>query len=271
MEALHVPDRALSAYEGLAPHYDAFTEGYAYEDWLSAVERLAFEHGLSGKRLLDVACGTGKSFLPMLARGYEVVACDLSPAMADVARAKAHGRAQVLVADMRDLPQVGAFDLITCLDDAVNYLTSAVELEAALQGFARNLRPGGIAVFDANTLATFRHGYSQTAALDSGGAFFCMRGEADPDMPPGGQAHVTIEVFSPVPGELWRRTRTHHLHCHHTRADVERAAVQAGLEVVAVRGQSPGVRISREPDEELHTKTVYVLRREALRRRATGG
>jgi SAM-dependent methyltransferase len=262
MEALLVPDRALTAYDGLAPHYDAFTEGYAYEDWLSAVEGLAFEHGLSGKRLLDVACGTGKSFLPMLARGYEVVACDLSPAMVEVAQRKAAGRAEVLVADMRALPELGAFELITCLDDAVNYLTSADQLRSALEGFARNLRPGGIAVFDANTLATFRHGYSQTAALDSCGSFFCMRGEADPEMPPGGRAHVTIEVFSPE-GDLWRRTQSHHVHCHHPRDAVERAAADAGLAVVAVRGQSPGVRISPEPDEELHSKTVYVLRREA--------
>jgi SAM-dependent methyltransferase len=263
MEALLVPDRALTAYDRLAPHYDAFTDGYAYEDWLSALERLAFEHGLSGKRLLDVACGTGKSFMPMLARGYEVVACDLSPGMVEVARSKAGGLAEVLIADMRDLPKVGAFDLITCLDDAVNYLTSTAELGAALRGFARNLRPGGIAIFDANTLATFRHGYSQTAAMDSCGAFFCMRGEADPDMAPGGQARVTIEVFSPEEDDLWRRTRTHHLHCHHTRAEVERAAADAGLAVAGVRGQSPGVRISREADEELHSKTVYVLRREA--------
>ena len=271
MEALLVPDRALTAYDRLAPHYDAFTDGYAYEDWLSALERLAFEAGLSGHRLLDVACGTGKSFLPMLARGYEVTACDLSTEMLEVARGKLDGRpATLCVADMRGLPQLGAFDLITCLDDAVNYLGSAAELRAALAGFARNLRPGGVVVFDANTLATFRHGYSQTAALDSCGSFFCIRGEGDPDLEPGGSARVCIEVFSPAHGDLWRRTRSHHLHHHHPRAEVERAAAAAGLEVVAVRGQSPGVRISLEPDEELHSKTVYVLRR-AWRRSAIGG
>jgi SAM-dependent methyltransferase len=263
MEALLVPDRALTAYDGLAPHYDAFTEDYAYEAWLSALERLAFAHGLAGKHLLDVGCGTGKSFMPMLARGYEVVGCDLSPAMVEEARAKAGGAAEVLVADMRVLPQLGAFDLVTCIDDAVNYLTSTAELRAAFEGFARNLRPGGLAIFDANTLATFRHGYSQTFALDSGGSFFCVRGGGDPAMPPGGQARVTIEVFSPEPGDLWRRTRSHHLHRHHPRASVERAAAAAGLAVAAVYGQSPGVRISPEPDEELHSKTVYVLRREA--------
>lgn len=262
MAALLLHDPPLAAYDGLAPHYDAFTDGYAYETWLAVLERLAVEQGLAGKRLLDVGCGTGKSFLPMLERGYRVVACDLSPAMVEVARGKVGGRAaEVLVADMRELPKLGAFDLITCLDDAVNYLTSPAELRAALAGFARNLRRGGIAVFDANTLATFRHGYSQTAALDSGGAFFCVRGEGDPELEPSGSAHVWIEVFSPADGDLWKRTRTHHVHRHHSRDEVERAAAAAGLDVVAVRGQSPGVRISREPDEELHSKTVYVLRR----------
>jgi SAM-dependent methyltransferase len=262
MAALLLFDRPAATYDGLAAHYDAFTAGYEYEKWLTAVEGLAREAGLRGKRLLDVACGTGKSFLPMLERGYEVTACDLSPEMVEVARSKLEGRrARVCVADMRALPELGAFDLITCLDDAVNYLASAADLTAALAGFARNLRPGGVAVFDANTLATFRHGYSQTAALDSCGSFFCIRGGGDPELEPGGSARVCIEVFSPAPGGLWRRTRSHHLHHHHPRAAVERAAAAAGLEVAAVRGQSPGVQISPAPDEQLHSKTVYVLRK----------
>src|SRR5919199_6068691 len=148
MEALLVPDQAQAAYDGLAEHYDAFTAGYAHERWLDALARLAREHGLRGRRLLDVACGSGKSFLPMLARGYEVVACDLSPAMVACAREKAGDAADVVVADMRELPALGRFDLITCLDDAVNYLTTERELGAALHGFARSLRRGGVAVFD---------------------------------------------------------------------------------------------------------------------------
>ena len=53
---------------------------------------------LRGRRLLDVACGTGRSFLPMLERGYDVTACDISPAMAARAREKSGGAARVLVA-----------------------------------------------------------------------------------------------------------------------------------------------------------------------------
>src|SRR5215210_7086056 len=108
---------ALDAYEGLAAHYDEFTSGYDYETWLASLERLALEHGLAGRRLLDVACGTGKSFEPMARRGYSVAACDLSPAMVEQARAKAPAGTALCVADMRELPLLGEFDLITCLDD----------------------------------------------------------------------------------------------------------------------------------------------------------
>src|SRR5690242_14742990 len=158
MAALLLFDRPAAAYDDLAAHYDAFTDGYEYERWLTAVEDLAFEAGLSGRRLLDVACGTGKSFMPMLARGYEVSACDVSPAMVELARVKVDGtgsKASLFVADMRALPPLAPVDLITCLDDAVNYLVSAEDLSAALASMACALAPGGLIAFDVNTLATY--------------------------------------------------------------------------------------------------------------------
>src|SRR5437763_6368482 len=151
-----VADPARAAYEVLVLFYGLCSESYDYERWLSKLEALAIEHGLSGQRLLDVGCGTGKSFAPMLARGYEIVGCDISPAMVEKARETAAGRAQVLVADMRDLPPLGAFDLVTCLDDALNYVLSEDELCASLAGMAANLRPGGLLLFDLNTVANYR-------------------------------------------------------------------------------------------------------------------
>src|SRR5437879_6316065 len=83
-----IDDTALAAYEGFAPFYDLFTHSYQHERYLENLEALAIEHGLTGRRLLDVGCGTGKSFVPMLRRGYEVVGCDISPAMVEVARGR---------------------------------------------------------------------------------------------------------------------------------------------------------------------------------------
>src|SRR6476469_3238820 len=93
-------DPTVAAYEAFAPFYDSYTETYDHDRWLANIEHVAQGLGLRGKRLLDVGCGTGKSFQPMLARGYEVTACDVSPAMVERAAARAAGTGSlVFVAD----------------------------------------------------------------------------------------------------------------------------------------------------------------------------
>ncbi len=64
-EAARGAHSALAAYEGMAPFYDQFMEDYEYERWLACIEGLAPAHGMRGRRLLDVGCGTGKSFAPL--------------------------------------------------------------------------------------------------------------------------------------------------------------------------------------------------------------
>jgi len=260
---------ALEAYERLAPVYDLLTAGYDHPTWLDSLESLALEHGLNGNRLLDVACGTGKSFLPMLARGYEVSACDVSPAMVDLARAKLEGvdaRADVFVADMRKLPPVAEVDLITCLDDAVNYLLSAEDLGAALGSMAGALAPGGLLVFDVNTLATYRSSFASDFALDGPGSFLCWRGEARADFSAGEVAAAAIEVFEEEADGRWRRSTSRHVQRHHPREDVEAALEAAGLELAAFRGQARGARLELEGDELVHSKLVYLARKTGLRR-----
>ncbi|GGL66875.1 hypothetical protein GCM10010129_07860 [Streptomyces fumigatiscleroticus] len=40
---------------------------------------LIAEHGVPGKRLVDLRCGTGKAALRLAASGFEVTGVDLSP------------------------------------------------------------------------------------------------------------------------------------------------------------------------------------------------
>jgi SAM-dependent methyltransferase len=254
-------DPALSAYEGLAAHYDELTAGYDYETWLGAVEALALEHGLQGRRLLDVACGTGKSFEPLAGRGYEVAACDLSPAMVELARAKAPPGSQLFVADMRALPVAGRFDLVTCLDDSLNYVLDRAGLEAAIGGMAANLAPGGLLAFDLNSLGTYRRVFGRDSIGHSDGRVFCWRGEPSADPRPGERFTATIDVFSEERDELWSRSRTTHWQRHHPRVEVERALALAGLELVEARGQLPGARLEPEPDEERHQKLFYLAKK----------
>lgn len=252
---------ALAAYDELAAVYDAFTSGHDYERFLSVIEALARDHGLAGRRVLDVACGTGKSFMPLVRRGYDVTACDLSPGMAALAHAKSGGRARVLVADMRELPPLGEFDLLTCLDDSLNYLLTDDDLAAAFEGFERLLAPRGLAVFDVNTLRTYRTAFAHTFATELEGIFFCWRGEASAEFEPGDHAQATLEAFRTVQPERWARLQSHHVQRHHPREELTRICEEAGLEVLTVFGQNPGVRLDPNPNEYADTKLLYVVRK----------
>jgi len=97
--------------------------------------------------VLDIACGTGRSFVPLLGRGYAVVACDSSGEMLRRAARKAP-QTPVLVADVRTLPELGRYDLVTCLGGALNCLLHPHDVRAALRAVARSLvragRRGGL-------------------------------------------------------------------------------------------------------------------------------
>jgi SAM-dependent methyltransferase len=247
---------ALAAYDSLAPFYDRFTSDSKYEPVVDAIEAWALAQGLRGKRLLDVACGTGKSFEPFLARGYDVAACDISPAMVAEALSKTDGTVDVSVADMRALPWRDEFDLVTCLDDAINYLLTEDDLHAALASMARAVRPDGIVVFDANTLRTYRTCFAESFTMVAGGAEFTWRGECPADMAPGaiGEATVTVQHDGGV-------HESRHIQRHWRVAELREACLAAGFRHVVFRGLAEGPRLVGEPDEERHPKVVCLAAR----------
>jgi SAM-dependent methyltransferase len=249
---------AVGAYDRMAPYYDQFTAGYAHEAWIAALERQALDLGLCGRRVLDVGCGTGSSTAPLFARGYSVLACDISPEMVRIAREKFPEHADSFqVADMRALPTLGEFDLVLCLDDCINYLLSDTELESALRGIARQLAPEGILAFDVNSLQTYHHGFTSSMIRESAGLFFAWRGRATSAIGPCDQAEATVEVFAERPDGLWERTSTTHLQRHHSRTAIRGALGAAGLSCRRVLGQRPGAVLEADPVEDHHPKLVF--------------
>src|ERR1700759_4116906 len=89
------------AYEQIAPVYDDFTAHHDYPAWIDSLLELGATHGLRGDTVLHVGCGPGKGFLPLLELGWKVTGVDISPSMAELARAKAGPAARIEVADMR--------------------------------------------------------------------------------------------------------------------------------------------------------------------------
>jgi SAM-dependent methyltransferase len=253
-----IAESARSAYATLAPHYDLFTQAYRYDVWLARLEALARAHGLAGRRVLDVACGTGKSYRPLIAMGYEVSACDISSPMLDVARRTSPRAARLFEADMRALPDVGSFDLVTCLDDAVNYLLADDDLGDALASMAARLSPGGLLVFDTNTLAAYRSTYTAVHVAEDDDVFLCWQGHGF-DEEASAQASATISIFE-RDGQAWARRQSVHRQRYWTPRDVTDALADAAMTTVAIRGQRVGAHLDDWVDEDIHTKTVYLAR-----------
>jgi SAM-dependent methyltransferase len=259
-EGENQPRWAEVAYEAIAPVYDAFTAHHDYEAWLSSLLEVLEKHGISGQRLLDVGCGTGKSFIPMLEHGWEVTACDVSPSMVEIAREKVGGRATLAVADMRELPTFGAFDVVWCIDDAVNYLLSVDEMEWALAGMRCNLGAGGLLLFDLNTLLAYRTFFAEEAVVEREGVRMTWKGMASPEAEAGAiaEASFAAEPLDPTAGPAIPVER--HRERHFPEAEVLAALERAGLECLDVYGQHQD-GIPRQPlDETQHFKAIYVSR-----------
>lgn len=256
-------DDALRAYEALAPVYDGFTVELDYEPWLSEVLPRLERYGLSGNHLLDVGCGTGESLIPMLERGWRAVGCDISPAMVEIAGEKIGGRARLAVADMRQLPCFGTFDLVWSLNDSINYLVDRAELRAALDGMHINLDDGGLLVFDLNTLLTYRTFFAERHVVEHGGGRLIWIGRASTEQPPGSICEATFEVDGKLGLE---RVEAHtHRQRHFPEAEVLSALENTGLTLLNVFGQNQGGRLEQPLDESRHVKALYVASHHASR------
>jgi SAM-dependent methyltransferase len=253
-------DQARGAYDAIAPVYDDFTADHDYEFWIGNIWPAIEVHGLHGRRLLDVACGTGKSFLPLLEKGWEVTACDVSPAMVAVARDKVGDKARLAVADMRELPVFGEFDLVWCMGDAVNYLLSPDELARALTGMGSNLAPRGLIAFDLDTLATYRSFFAETVTIERGGKRMTWHGLGTPNQPPSTIFEARLETEYLEPGAGPAPPPSIHRLRHFAEAEVLAALEVGGLECLAVFGHEDAVVPEQPLDETRHSRAIYVAR-----------
>jgi len=250
---------SADAYQEFARFYDAFTAGSDYDAWTAHVLDLAAAYGSCGTRVLDVACGTGKSFLPFLRSGFEVTACDISRAMLAEAARKAPD-VRLLEADMRDLPKLGQFDLITCFDDSLNHLLNEADLASAFASVAANLGPDGLVLFDLNTLLAYRTTFAVDSLSVHDGTVFACRGESSPDASPGCLAAVRIDVFAPRDDGLYERLSTRQAQRHFPPHRVGALLAGTGLRCLGVHGVLDDGSPVAEADETRQLKVLYAAK-----------
>lgn len=248
---------AFEAYEKTAPYYDTFTAHHDTERWLENILVATGADTRSAGKLLDIACGTGTSFLPFLARDWQVTGIDISPAMLSRAEAKAPRRARLLEGDMTRLPTLGRFDLVTCFDDALNYVLDEVGLAAALAGIRRNLASDGLALFDLNTLHTYRSFFADTQVVDSKDGQVVWRGQSSSLAAPGSICEAVLRFEGSRSGH---GAPAVHRQRHYGPEQITGAAHAAGLEITACFGHAEDAVLEQPLDETRHIKGIFSAR-----------
>ncbi|MBK7496454.1 MAG: Trans-aconitate 2-methyltransferase [bacterium] len=140
-------------YTGFAPGYDLVMKDVDYTAWAAYILDLLAHYSLKGKRILNLACGTGTTEMEWLTAGYQIVGIDQSEQMIQAAIRKnpPHKHLRFAVGDMRDIHLDETFDHVCCLYDSLNYLTRPADVISCFQAVAAHLEPGGAFIFDVAT------------------------------------------------------------------------------------------------------------------------
>lgn len=140
----------MSSYVGKhAVYYDIFYRDKSYAEEAAFLHECfqKYSHG-ENKRLLELACGTGRHAFELEKLGYQIVATDYSNDLLDVARRNAEqmrSHVEFQFQDMRDLSlKPGYFDTAYCLFDSIGYLQTNEAIQQALVGVHEHLRQDGL-------------------------------------------------------------------------------------------------------------------------------
>ena len=136
-----------SSYESFALHYDEVMGDR--QEVARQVAALIRRHHPRAKSVLELGCGTG-SMLKLLSKSYRVTGLDLSSSMLSVARQKVP-KALLLRQDITRFQMHERYDVIICVFDTMNHITSFTDWKRIFKRARAHLNPGGLFLFDVNT------------------------------------------------------------------------------------------------------------------------
>ena len=177
----------MEAYTGFAQVYDLFMDNVPYKAWSEYLISLLEEYGAPQGLVLDLGCGTGKMTRLLAQAGYDMIGVDSAPEMLEIAleqetaprpgrMQEAYGRMErpregrdilYLCQDLREFELYGTVAAVVSVCDSMNYLLEEEELFAVFRLVNNYLDPGGIFIFDMNTLYKYRELLGETTICEN--------------------------------------------------------------------------------------------------------
>lgn len=149
----------MEAYTSFAAVYDTFMDNIPYEEWEKYLKSLLYEYGVREGLVLELGCGTGNMTEILAQSGYDTIGVDNAEEMLEIAiekRMKSGLDILYLQQDMREFELYGTVKAIVSVCDSVNYILEEEELEEVFRLVNNYLDPGGVFIFDFNTVYKYR-------------------------------------------------------------------------------------------------------------------
>ena len=142
----------MPEYAAFARFYDALNNEPepTSRKMLHYIERYAPD----ATSVLELGCGTG-SVLAGLGSGFSLAGIDQSPEMLAIARRKCP-TATFYQADITSFSLDERFDVVLCVFDTLNHVPTFAGWRAVFERVSEHLSPGGLFVFDLNTVGRLR-------------------------------------------------------------------------------------------------------------------
>lgn len=246
---------ALEAFRSTAPLYDTLFDAEARTAREAPFFRDLLERA-PGRRVADLACGTGFHARLLAEERADVDAFDLSAEMvAHAAKERPHPNIRYAQGDMRT-PAEGAWDLILCVGNSLCLLPSKDDVSAMFRQVATRLRRGGLFLIQVLN-------YAQGAARSPRHTVHSKRCEgveitAVKSLVPRGECTLLALSFL-VQRREDRHTVSETAVLLHLDLDTLRAmALEAGLVVDAICGGYDGTPF----DTAVSSDLIVVFRRE---------
>lgn len=143
----------MAMYDRFAFIYDSLMSDIDYDKYAKWVQASAPVS--SGKRLVDIGCGTGVLSVQFAKAGYDVIGVDLSESMLTIAQSRSLEQGvdiSFICQSMSELDGLDEVDVAVIAIDSINYLETFEEVKQTLKLVFESLTPNGQLFFDVHSL-----------------------------------------------------------------------------------------------------------------------
>ena len=247
----------MDAYTSFARVYDTFMDNIPYEEWAVYLTGLLNEYGVNDGLVLDLGCGTGNMTELLAKEGYDMIGVDNAEEMLEIAmekREKSGHDILYLLQDMREFELYGTVRAVVSVCDSVNYIDEEEDLTEVFRLVNNYLDPGGVFIFDFNTLYKYREilGDRTIAENREDCSFIWDNYYYEEER----INEYELSIFIREKENLFRRYEETHFQRGYTLDDMIRMIKDSGLEFVTAYDA-----FTREAPKE-DSERIYVIARE---------